>query len=637
MKNCILVLLLIASIEGITQATTYYIDTSGMDNAGRNGSTGQEWASLSYACSRVSAPGSVIHVNAGDYTEALICNLSEGISIEGEGTASHLIMTYHATNSVRIGCILLSSTAQGTNGNQHISNLKIDGGSLAGLRGIVVYARSNVSIHDCSIANFYYNGILLSGVRTSDVLSTEPTTYAAGNEIFNNQIDNCSGYYGEGYGTIDIQGQSGLLIYNNRLSLNTRSGDSNGYLIKAVGGYNKGVKIHDNVLDRLTGTPFNFTMEFWNSKGGIEIYNNELYGGAIDIGGTFSVKGNDPYSFDVHHNKIELHDLLPGSGYIHAIVIEGGAEDVVVRSNRIKNFYIPIGMSVGQDGITLQRVHCSYNIITNIGSSTTNSGAAFLFSGNKTSSSMMYIYIDNNTLYDDNVGFSPYYAFYWFPQYGTYNHFYIRNNVVQGFSRCYAMAQVNSGGSPTLDSVFLQNNITYGNLNNNDPWLASGITLTPTHVTNQGNVKMDPSFVSASTGDFHLQASSPAIDAGLNVGLTRDYDGVAISGLPDIGAYEYKPPDPTLGLPNSVFSSQKDRAGVFPVPFTIGLDHALTFNNLHGQSQIQISSIEGKQLVSERTQQESYSLIPVGLSSGIYIYTITNDRGIQTGKLIFRK
>ena len=40
--------------------------------------------------------------------------------------------------------------------------------------------------------------------------------------------------------------------------------------------------------------------------------------------------------------------------------------------------------------------------------------------------------------------------------------------------------------------------------------------------------------------DFELQKSSPAIDAGIDVGLTSDYAGNPISGPPDIGAYEYQ-------------------------------------------------------------------------------------------------
>jgi hypothetical protein len=46
----------------------------------------------------------------------------------------------------------------------------------------------------------------------------------------------------------------------------------------------------------------------------------------------------------------------------------------------------------------------------------------------------------------------------------------------------------------------------------------------------------DPLFVSAF--DFHLQAGSPCINVGVNVGLTKDFEGNPMVGLPDIGAYE---------------------------------------------------------------------------------------------------
>ena len=53
------------------------------------------------------------------------------------------------------------------------------------------------------------------------------------------------------------------------------------------------------------------------------------------------------------------------------------------------------------------------------------------------------------------------------------------------------------------------------------------------------NFEGDPLFVDAANGDFHLREGSAAINAGINVGLTKDYDGNSIVGLPDIGAFEY--------------------------------------------------------------------------------------------------
>jgi hypothetical protein len=54
----------------------------------------------------------------------------------------------------------------------------------------------------------------------------------------------------------------------------------------------------------------------------------------------------------------------------------------------------------------------------------------------------------------------------------------------------------------------------------------------------------DPLFVSAT--DYHLQSGSPAINAGVDVGLTEDYRGMVVpqGSAPDIGAYEFGPGDP---------------------------------------------------------------------------------------------
>jgi len=59
------------------------------------------------------------------------------------------------------------------------------------------------------------------------------------------------------------------------------------------------------------------------------------------------------------------------------------------------------------------------------------------------------------------------------------------------------------------------------------------------------NIKSDPLFVDVSAADYRLQATSPARDAGLDVGLTQDYFGnpvpYPVGGSPDIGAVEWQP------------------------------------------------------------------------------------------------
>ena len=62
-------------------------------------------------------------------------------------------------------------------------------------------------------------------------------------------------------------------------------------------------------------------------------------------------------------------------------------------------------------------------------------------------------------------------------------------------------------------------------------------TYSATHGQDADSLSADPLFVSSS--DFRLQAGSPAINAGVDVGLTSDRSGTWIRGLPDIGAYEH--------------------------------------------------------------------------------------------------
>jgi len=64
----------------------------------------------------------------------------------------------------------------------------------------------------------------------------------------------------------------------------------------------------------------------------------------------------------------------------------------------------------------------------------------------------------------------------------------------------------------------------------------------------QHGLNADPQFLDPANGDFRLNRSSPAINAGTDVGLTSDIRGwpVPMHGIPDIGAYEYWEQSPII-------------------------------------------------------------------------------------------
>ena len=80
----------------------------------------------------------------------------------------------------------------------------------------------------------------------------------------------------------------------------------------------------------------------------------------------------------------------------------------------------------------------------------------------------------------------------------------------------------------------------------------------------------DPLFMNTSSGDFHLQSISPAVNAGqFNESLTTDLDGLPrLSGsATDIGCYEYQEATPVLNQ-KAIFNSRSDRLLTnYPNPF----------------------------------------------------------------------
>ena len=505
----IILILFVSILPYGLYATTYYISTVGSDVNG-NGTITTPWRSLYKACTSVTKSGDIIHVGSGSFTESAYCPLSLGVSVEGEGIANTTIVSHYSA-STSYGILDLKSATEGTNGNQHISGISFNGDNLIGKVAIIISKRSNVIIHDCNFTNFGEIGINFYGS------SGEPTNYSTGNAVYNCVINNCSLYLTWGRGAICFSGQSGMLIHDNTITQTQRASGSNGYCIKAsIVGYNKDIKIFNNTMTVLpyNGTQYSFTMEFWHSKGGIEVYNNILKGN-VDFGGYGSFKGAYAYSVYFHDNICgwDATQTYENKGFQFESTTEYG----IVENNVFKNITTGVYMTYGDvPGSYTDNVTIRNNMFLNNSLSVEIGGADY-------TPNIANTFIYNNVFYttvgDVAIDIS-------FQTKATVSNMNIKNNIIQGFInspvRCYP------SGTTTITGLYVTNNDMLGNGNNNLPRF---IGVTPSSYIITNNISSNPLFVS--TTDFHLQAGSPCIDKGIDVGLP--FVGIK----PDMGAFEY--------------------------------------------------------------------------------------------------
>mgnify|MGYP001313557611 CR=1 FL=1 len=311
----------------------YYVEIGG-NNWASGLSIGTAWRNIEYACGNVPAGAHTIHVGAGNFIESDQCVLAEGVSIEGTGDTT-IISCSNGTYTFYLGS---STTAM------HIRNIKMDGlgnGTTdhpQARAAIYCDESGNVEIDNCTFSNFYLFAVHFINYSNLGV------TYSVGNKFHDNIVTNCSlmDLNDEGSGALRIDGQQTMLIYNNTMSQATRTIHLNGYLIKGVEGYNKDVKIYNNTLNKApyTYTPgeWDFAIELWECRGGIEIYDNIINNGSIDISGDAGVnavatqKGSYAYSVWIHDNTIGRTNMGIGDGN-RGILIEQSAEYVIIERN----------------------------------------------------------------------------------------------------------------------------------------------------------------------------------------------------------------------------------------------------------------------------------------------------------------
>jgi nicotinamide mononucleotide transporter len=440
-------------------ATTFYINPKGNDETG-NGSISNPWKTLFNATSIVKNSGDIIHVTAGTYTEIIRSHLAVGVSIEGEGVTSII----QSTLSEVYVAIIIARSDEGTDGNQHISNIKLDGNSRTTSWAIEIRGRKNVSIHDCTIIDFEELGVVWGGRNDNE--DEPPALYATGNTFYNNTLTNCAKYADFGRGCLTIGGQEGMLIYNNNISQTGREKGTNGWPIKYCNdGFLKGLKIYNNTITKQAydGTSWDFALELFNVFG-LEIYGNTIIG-SIDL--NHQKKGNYPYSIYIHDNIIGPLTMQPKLE--NGIVLEYDVETGIIEKNQFRNlggivYFTPRAGSIISN-ITIKQNYCS-----NIGvADKSHQGFAIRFGAvNKNA----YL-IENFFVYDNKFVANPVHKPYWgicFLDAAKANNIQIKNNTIKGFSAAAIVADPAS----VIDSMVIENNIFSGNGFANKPSFLQG-------------------------------------------------------------------------------------------------------------------------------------------------------------------
>ncbi len=596
-----------------TFATIYYVSTTGNDATG-NGSVSKPWKTLYKATSAVSTVGDIIHVNAGTYIETAQCLLKPGVSLEGEGAVPSIIKSTLSAQFVEI--LNVRSAAEGSNGNQYISNLTFDGQNRTTSWAIAVFARSNVSIHHCSFINFDESAVLFIG-RTDFNVELAPTTYSTGNSFYNNTVTNCSkadASYGRA--AVWCAGQQGTLIYNNTLTQNSRGAGLDGYLIKLIN-FTKGVKIYNNTI---TKSPYPYsapgTNNYWDfaieigDVSGCEIYNNTIQG-CIDANRL--TKGSYTYSMYIHNNIIGQQSLP--SNTEHGIIFEYDVETAIIDSNTFKYLTVAVEFSTRSNS-AVNNIRISRNLMHHIGKTGGTFDAVITFiSDGSNNYTCRNFSIWNNTIISDPTG-ANYFGLS-FSNAASVKNLHIENNIGQNMGNVIV-----ANNASVIDSFYNRNNNWYNNGNGNNPLWVSGA---PANAVTVSNTSVNPNL----DANYKPIVGSPLIDAGLFNGLS--YVGAA----PDKGFAEYQSALPVKLIEFNVSKNGGSNDLQWKTAIEINSAYFIVQRSANGKD---FESIGSVQAVGFSNSIQSYTFTdftPMSYSNYYRIISVDKDKSEEYSNIVF--
>lgn len=197
---------------------------------------------------------------------------------------------------------------------------------------------------------------------------------------------------------------------------------------------------------------------------------------------------------------------------------DGGFVEIYTQGNNLSNIYIHHNYAERTNGFmetggggSVRDVTLAYNVIYN-----PPGGALCLHDSGSFATYHQNIRVENNTFVKTGAGGGKMLQCMRSPGEGT---LLLRNNI---FYTNIGISSV-SGFTHTHNLYYMLNGASIG------------------YSLSTGEKTGNPLFVNLGAGDLHLQSGSPAIDAGINLGYSKDYEDktVPVGAAPDMGAYEY--------------------------------------------------------------------------------------------------
>ncbi len=472
----------------------FYVSTTGSDS--NPGTVTSPWRTIQHASNSVQA-GDTVYVRGGVYNESVNISAS-GSAIAGPIT----FQTFPGESAIVDGTGLVPSTSS-TQGLINITN------------------RSYISIQGFEIRNY----------QTASPSAIPAGIWVSGSgsniQILNNLIHNI-------VTTSETTGNAfGIAVYGTAAPASLDSVTISG---NQVYGLKTGNSESVNVDGNVTNFAITNNIIHDNDNIGIDVIGFEGVSPnpAYDYARNGTVAGNTIYNISAINN--------PGEGKqydANGIYVDGGSQ-VVIERNLIHDVDIGIEMASEHQGHVTSFVIARNNLVYSANSTgITMGGYASNVGGTD------HCTIVNNTLFQNdtkNTGSGEFQIQY----YATNNVF--KNNIV------YASSQglfINNYTNSEPDPVDVDYNLYYSLLNSSMAvflWNGTNHTGFSSYQSATGKDShsqyVDPQFLSLTTPDLQIQPTSPAINAGINLG-TGVVGALDFAGNPrlrgtsiDIGAYE---------------------------------------------------------------------------------------------------